>query len=92
MLKITVHRLFGRECLQLEGKLSGAWVEETRRVWRSMENSLDSKELQIDLRGVTFADRCGRNLLRQIREESGALFLADTPLTEYFADEATRKS
>jgi anti-anti-sigma regulatory factor len=91
MLKITLHDAPFRECIQLEGKLSGAWVEELDRVWQSLTASLDSRELQIDLRGVSFVDQSGRNLLRQMHQKSGALFLADSPLTQYFADEATKK-
>lgn len=92
MLKITVHQSPGKSCFQLEGKLTGPWVEELCRVWQSVASSPDSRELQIDLREVSFADHNGRDLLRQIYQRSGAIFLADSPLTQHFADEASRKS
>jgi hypothetical protein len=33
-------------------------------------------------------DTNGRNLLAEIHAETGAEFLADTPMTKYFAEEA----
>ena len=50
--------------------------------------SLGSKKLQLDLRGVAFADDKGRKLLREIYQKTHAGFLTDSPLTKYFADDA----
>ena len=46
------------------------------------------KLLRIDLSGVTHVDAEGKQLLAQIHEETGAEFLAETPMTKYFAEEA----
>jgi anti-anti-sigma regulatory factor len=74
--------------LKLEGKLAGARVLELNRAWLALEPSLGSRKLAIDLRGVTFADSDGKHALAEIHSKTGATFLADTPLTKYFAEEA----
>jgi ABC-type transporter Mla MlaB component len=78
--------------IQLEGKITGAWAVELQRTWRSLVPSLGSKQLQIDLRGVAFVDAKGRHLLREIYQKANACFLTDSPLTQYFADDAMRQS
>lgn len=52
--------------------------------------SLGSKILRVDLSGVTHIDAEGKQLLTQIHKKTGAEFLADTPMTKYFAEEAAR--
>jgi len=74
--------------MKLEGKIGGLWVDELERTWTSLEPLLGSKKLQLDLRGVAFADEKGRKLLRDIYQKTHAGFLTDSPLTKYFADEA----
>lgn len=92
MLRITVHESSKAQTVQLEGKIAGPWVEEFSRTWRSLAPSLGSKELHLDLRGVTFVDAKGRQLLREIYQKTGASFLADSPLTQYFAEDARQES
>jgi hypothetical protein len=41
---------------------------------------------------VAFVDANGRELLRAIYRETSACFLADSPLTQYFADDAMQQS
>jgi len=53
-----------------------------------LAHSLGERKLLVDLRGVTRVDGTGRDLLADIHAESGADFLADTPLTKHFAEEA----
>lgn len=77
--------------IQLEGKLSGPWVQECARTWHSLAASLGPKELRLDLRGVAFVDAKGRQLLQEIHQITNASFLADTPLTRHFADDAMQK-
>jgi hypothetical protein len=88
MLKITVHEDQGTQTLKLEGKIGGPWVEELHRTWTALVPSLASKKLQLDLRGVAFADDQGRDLLREIYQKTHAVFFTDSPLTKYFADDA----
>lgn len=92
MLKITVHEDAKCQTIQLEGKVVGPWVEELNRAWHTLEPSLDSQKLRLDLRGVTFVDTKGRRLLHEIHQKTNASFMADSPLTQYFADDALQQS
>jgi hypothetical protein len=92
MLRITIHENAKDQTIQLEGKIAGAWVEEFNRTWHSVAPSLGSKQLHLDLRAVAFVDAKGRQLLREIYQKANARFLADSPLTRYFADDAMQQS
>lgn len=92
MLRVTVSNSTTSAKLKLEGKIVGPWVDELRTCWLSLVPSLGSHELCLDLRGVSFVDEKGKELLREIYEQSHARFLADTPLTQYFADSAVQRS
>jgi len=74
--------------VRLEGRLAGPWVTECDRCWQMLASSLGSKRVRVDLRGVTHIDSNGRRLLTAIHQESGAEFLADTPMMKFFAAEA----
>lgn len=65
---------------------------ELDRAWQSLAASLGSKKLLVDLREVTHMDLNGRQVLADIHSATGAKFVADTPLTKYFAAEARRKN
>ena len=86
MLKITINDSGNTQTILLEGKIVGPWVEEFKRVWRSLERSAGGKQLRLDLRGVAFVDEQGRRLLQEIYQETKASFLANSPLTHYFAE------
>jgi len=90
MLKISVNQRADLVIVKLEGKLAGLWVPELERVWCSLLTALKSTEISLDLRDLNFVDKDGRTLLRRIHAQSGATFVADTPLTRYYADEASR--
>jgi len=45
----------------------------------------------VDLRGLLHADKSGQTLLSDIHRKSAAEFLADTPLTKYFAEQAQQE-
>jgi len=89
MLKISVNQSASLVTVKLEGKLAGLWVSELDRVWRSLLAALNSTEISLDLRDLNFVDKEGRALLRRIHSQCGATFIADTPLTRYYADEAS---
>jgi anti-anti-sigma regulatory factor len=74
--------------LKLEGKVTGTGTHEFERIWRSLEASVDSKKLVVDLDGVIHMDAGARKLLAEIYRKTGAEFVAHTPMTKYFADEA----
>jgi anti-anti-sigma regulatory factor len=74
--------------MKIEGRIAGFQVPELHRAWENLALSLGRRKLLVDLRGVTHVDGTGRNLLAKIHGTAGAEFLADTPLTKYFAEVA----
>jgi anti-anti-sigma regulatory factor len=72
VLKITINDSGSTQTILLEGKIVGPWVEEFKRVWRSLERSAGGKQLRLDLRGVGFVDEQGRRLLQEIYQETKA--------------------
>lgn len=56
---------YGATTLILEGRLVGPWVEELRR---ACGETLDPASLVLDLRAVSFVDRDGADLLRNLSE------------------------
>ncbi len=92
MLRITIHETPNGQTIQLDGKIVGPWVEELSRVWNSLAPTLGSGKLQLDLRGVAFIDAHGRELLREIYQKAHATFLADSPLTHFYVEEAMQRA
>ena len=88
MLRITINDEPKKLTLKLEGKIAGPWVAELDRTWHSIDPVLDDKKLAIDLRGVSYVDHEGREILAEIYRRTHAQFEADSPLTQYFAQEA----
>jgi anti-anti-sigma regulatory factor len=78
----------GTVILKIEGRVFGPNANELDRAWHDLASSLGTRKLSVDLRDVTFVDAIGKRLLAQIHAETGAEFLADTPLTKYFAEQA----
>jgi len=74
--------------MKIEGKVVGQQVHELRGAWRELAPTLGEKKLCVDVCGVTFADRNAKHLLAEIYEKTCAEFIADTPLTKYFAEQA----
>jgi hypothetical protein len=74
--------------LKVEGRIVGPWTAELDRTWHSLGPSLGGKKLSIDLREVSYIDREGRGILADIYRQTHAQFEANSPLTEYFAEEA----
>jgi anti-anti-sigma regulatory factor len=89
MIRVTIHQDQKESVtLKLEGKLAGKQISELDRAWQSLAPSLVSKGLVVDIRGLTFADAEGIRALAEIHSKTGAEFLADTPLTKYYAEMA----
>jgi anti-anti-sigma regulatory factor len=88
MVRITIHDGEKLVTLKIEGRVADPMTSEVNRSWQELAPSLGSRKLSVDLRGVTFMDAAGRHLLAEIHAKTGAEFLADTPMTKYFAEEA----
>jgi anti-anti-sigma factor len=91
-VKITIEEEADAMRLKLEGKVTGAGTKEFERAWRGLESSLDSKKLVVDLGGVIHMDSDAIRLLAEIYKKTGAQFVADSPMTQYFAEEAQRQT
>jgi len=88
-VRVTIHQREGEEMtLKIEGRIAGPQVLELHRAWRELAPSLGERMLHVDLRGVTHVDEKGQNLLAEIHAGTQAEFIADTPLTKYFAEQA----
>lgn len=91
-MKITTEQTERIVTLKIEGRVANSLNAEFLRAWKELAPSLGSRKLVVDLRDVTFMDRTGRNLLAEIHAKTGAEFLADTPMTKYFAEEAMQSA
>lgn len=91
-LKITVDRAENRLTLRLEGKISGPMVEELRRAWSAVAPEIGNRGLVVDLRDALYVDKAGLALLSDIHHATAAEFQADSPLTRYFAEQASGNS
>jgi anti-anti-sigma regulatory factor len=88
-MRVTIHQHDAEHVtLQVEGKIAGPHVPVLHRAWQDLAASIGQRRLRVDLRGVTHVDGTGRNLLADMHARAGAEFLADTPLTKYFAEQA----
>ena len=89
MLKISIKEDVLAATLKVEGKVVGPWAVELGRTWHDLWSSARQKRLLLDIRGVSFADQAGSQILEDIVRATGAEIIADSPLTQYFANRAT---
>ncbi len=92
MLRITINDEANPVRLKLEGRVAGPWVAELDRTWQSLGPSLGERKLCVDLCSVSYIDREGRRVLAEMYRQTQAQFKTDTPLAEYFAEEARASS
>jgi len=93
-MRVTIHHHTDGDAvtLKIEGKLAGLHVSELAKAWQELAPSLGEKKLLVDLRGLLHVDQAGSRLLASIHAESRADFVADTPLTKYFAQQAQQQA
>ena len=65
MFRITIKKDHGAEIWELEGKLSGAWVDELQRCW-SERPAAALGSLQVHLKAVSYVDAAGKALLKDM--------------------------
>jgi anti-anti-sigma regulatory factor len=75
MLKITNSLTANEKRWILCGQLAGPWVPELRSNWNEVRECSRGRTNVVDLTDVTFIDKSGAALLRQLRDE-GAEFVA----------------
>ena len=92
VLRITIDEKENPVRLKLEGRIVGPWVAELARAWQSLGPSLGDRKLLVDLCGISYINAEGRRILAEMYRQTHARFETDTPLTEYFAEEARASS
>lgn len=75
--------------MRLEGRVAGPWASELDRVWVETAPRLASRKLIIDLHNVTYADAAGKQVLRTICKQANAKLFANTPWTQFLAEEVS---
>ena len=88
MLRISVKDEPNALHLKLEGKVAHPWTAELEAIWGRIVDGLENRTLHLDLRGTTFVDRHGMQLLRTIVQATNPVILADSPLTRQYAEQA----
>jgi anti-anti-sigma regulatory factor len=86
MLRISALNELGIIRLKLEGKLAHEWVEEARKAWGTLATVNGHKDAIVDLRGVSFVDGEGHQLLAEMRH-AGAELIGSGPLISALIDE-----
>jgi len=86
MLNITMHNEPDLATFVLDGKLSGAWVDEFQHCYHMLSVFPHEKSVVVDLSGVTSIDAAGEDLLLQIRQD-GAQLVAGIPPGELSSEQ-----
>jgi hypothetical protein len=73
VFRITTITAKGSPALKLEGNLGGPWVDELQNCGKDAAARAHGKTIQIDMRGVSYVDQRGRNLLLRMEGEGAAL-------------------
>lgn len=89
MLKITVSREQEQTTFALAGQLTGPWVQELRRCWRSRMEADQAGGCLVDLRDTTYIDAEGTALLSDMHR-AGAVFLAVGCMTRAIVEQVTQ--
>ena len=87
-MRISMNDELGVATLKVEGRVAGPWATELGRTWPDLCAPASQKRLRLDICGLTFADQNGSQILREIVRTTGAEVVADSPLTQYFANRA----
>lgn len=67
MLRVTVNKKDSIETWELEGKLSGEWVQELERCWRERAPQA-GVNVQVHLKAVSYIDGAGKQLLAEMHD------------------------
>jgi anti-anti-sigma factor len=89
-MRLTIAEAPSAVVFCLEGKVSGAMVHELRQAWTAFAPKLEGRNLVVDLSGTLYIDGAGLSVLAEIYRDARAEFQSNSPLTEYFAQQAKR--
>lgn len=88
MLRISITENATEMRLVLQGRLTGAWVDELKTSWRAASQLLKGRTCKVDIDQLTFIDQKGNRALRAMSRE-GARFIANDLHMRSVADELT---
>ncbi|HMH11997.1 MAG TPA: hypothetical protein VK578_02705 [Edaphobacter sp.] len=71
--------------LRVEGRITGAWVEELRTAC-NVHSSPDSVQLSLELADISYADAAGIELLKELRNRGVGLICTTPFLVEQLKD------
>jgi anti-anti-sigma regulatory factor len=91
-LRITIHQNPESVEIKLEGRIAGPWAAELGNTWNDLAPGLKKRSVSLDISGVTYMDAEGSQLLKDMCQSAEISFLTNSPLTEYFAEEAMRSA
>jgi anti-anti-sigma regulatory factor len=77
MLRITVHDDPAALTFQLEGRLTGPWVQELEECWQGTLSRQHRPILRVDLTGVTFIGAAGLACLAALHRQGAEFVAAD---------------
>jgi hypothetical protein len=87
VLKITTQTDATRTTFELEGGLTGAWVQELQDSWRKAANS--DRPVRVMVCAVTFIDDKGKALLAEMHQH-GAELVAEGCMNSAIVEEIIR--
>lgn len=73
MLRITIDKNCRATTLRVEGRLTGPWVDELERAWRTVTPDPSDGRVAVDLTDVTFVGEEGKKLLEVMYAEGARL-------------------
>ena len=73
MLRITIDKNARATTLRVEGRLTGPWVDELERTWRTVASDPTDVRVSVDLTDVTFVGEEGKKLLEMMYAEGARL-------------------
>ncbi len=86
MLRITTDEHDGGITFRLEGKLTGPWTAVARETWERQLAEHGHEPIQIDLRGVSFVDDAGRELLAEMCRRRASFLAGDCQMKAILAE------
>jgi anti-anti-sigma regulatory factor len=90
MLRITMTEDASEQRWVLQGRLTGSFLEELTANWQSNRDSPVTRELVVDLNGVTGIDKDGERVLLMMIKD-GAKFVANGIYTKHLLESLQRK-
>jgi hypothetical protein len=70
------------------GRVAGCWVAELERAWQAAKSEHAGSSISVDLKGVSFVDSAGEDLLRSMHRE-GVRFLTSGLLIQEIVNQIT---